>query len=170
MAILEPTAPDDLVSLTAIRRDATRTGVVVIDTARTVTVHELDHTRSGKDAFTAIADEGRIVGYATAHLDGPRAHLDAHNITGDLSGCGVDTKLLDGAVAWARHRDARTLTVDVPTGDQHRIELYRSRNFAITGVRPDHQTPGFYVLRMTATLAGGAADDCSTNPTIRSRP
>lgn len=85
--------------------------------------------------------EGRVVGFATAHvidamhLDGPVAQLTSLVVDAAVRGRGVGTRLVAEAERWARERGAVRITL---TSALHRAEAHRfyaKRGYTRTGVR-----------------------------------
>jgi ribosomal-protein-alanine N-acetyltransferase len=93
-------------------------------------------------AFVAVSGE-QILGFAFATLlldcDENRCELDSMAVHPDARRQGLGAALLHAVLAWAAHRGARRLTLEVRAGNTPAIPLYHR-----LGMTEEGRRPGYY--------------------------
>lgn len=107
-----------------------------------------------EDVLVAVDDDGTVLGYVRVHQPIPlpsHAHvLEVGGLAVDPArrGGGIGRALVDGAVAEARRRGARKLTLRVFAPNTGARRIYEAAGFEVEGV-----------LRREFAVEGGEVDD-----------
>jgi GNAT superfamily N-acetyltransferase len=118
--------------------------------ADTVWVERATHGAAGEDQVTYVAaEDDRLVGLATGHLEGGRFDLFGMFVEPEARGRGIGTALVAAVIGWASGRGATSLYLGVTETNRPAIALYERCGFRPTGVRrPLEHTPALTVLEM----------------------
>ena len=94
---------------------------------------------STADQFTAVAvaDDGKVIGFARADCDRGRANLGMAIVDG-YRGLGIGRRLLDLCIAWARDTGLHKVDLEVWPHNIAARRLYESAGFAVEGRRRRH--------------------------------
>lgn len=107
-----------------------------------------------KGAFFVALSAGVIVGYISL-LERPRfANLRIYSVAAapEARGLGIGQALLDRAVAYARERNAREITLEVSAANAPALALYRKNGFAVLSRLPGYYHDGADGWRMKRVL------------------
>jgi ribosomal-protein-alanine N-acetyltransferase len=89
--------------------------------------------------FVAEANE-RITGFAVGRVtvleDEVLAELESVAVVNSFRRAGIGRALCEAVVAWARERGAAAVDLEVRSGSDGAIALYKALGFGATGVRP----------------------------------
>ena len=82
-----------------------------------------------------VAEESTVVGFIMVRTISPEWELENIAVAPDARGRGIGSELLSAALAQARHRHAKSLTLEVRASNAAARALYRSAGFAEVGQR-----------------------------------
>jgi ribosomal-protein-alanine N-acetyltransferase len=93
-----------------------------------------------------------LAGHCFSWLLGPEIHLLNLAVRPEYRRCGLARRLMRAMLAVGRRAGAGTVFLEVRSGNQEALGLYRSLGFAVTGRRPGYYEDGEDAHLMTLEL------------------
>ena len=99
---------------------------------------EFEMTENPVARYLIAEEDGRLLGFAGAHLILDEGHVTNVAVAEEARGHGIGRKLMAGLMQLASNLDVSYMTLEVRTSNAPAIHLYQSLGFFKVSVRPKY--------------------------------